>query len=313
MTAADIGDQEDTILEYVVRERLSKEQLSDLLASLGGQKTGSRVDLSERLLAIKGLRARDALSKLGMDDLKLVIRRFGIPEPAKPSGIFGLASSVLGDDRSSMLKRIEDVAIQQRSPRPRSEPKAPVAHAATTTLGASASNASEPRVAETESVAAGRKPGPYEPLTVAPSQSQGSVQLNVSVSAAPAASHVKPSLSAVVTFIEGYKFGGSWPDEDGFEAELLGALRTRFEGAFNQVSVAGGKIDIKVGDIGVEVKKPKTAKQAQDLVGQILKYKGQFGPNLIAVVIVGDVREHSLSLVFDQIRANEVTVVEKHA
>src|SRR5579871_617887 len=144
MSEAGAGDQEETIVEYVVRERLTKDQLVELLVSLGGQKQGSRDELGERLLAIRGLKPRDVLTKLATDDLKVVIRRFGVPEPSKSGGLMGFANAVLSDDRSSMVKRIDEVAIKQRTPIPRGHPQPPRSDSQPASMTGEAPAAREP-------------------------------------------------------------------------------------------------------------------------------------------------------------------------
>ena len=117
------GDEAETIIEYVVRERLTREQLVDLLASLGGQKQGARDELAERLLGIRGLKAKDVLQKLSTDDLKLVAKRFDVPEPSKPTTPGGFLNSMFSDEKSGLVKRIDEAASKERASVSRSAAK----------------------------------------------------------------------------------------------------------------------------------------------------------------------------------------------
>jgi hypothetical protein len=279
MAATETGEEEETILEYSVRERLTKDQLAELLSSLGGQRQGSRDELAERLLAIRGLKPRDALSKLPSDDLRLLVRRFSIPEPAKPSGLLGFANSFVSDERSALVKRIEEVAIKQRAPIPR----------------ASSSRATpEPKPAPTagshsaESVVVGK---PTErPLEVPIPAAQVAPATPV-VAGAPGtgAAVGLPVFQETRDFVGSYKFAYQWDSEDLYEAELLGALRGRFgiNNAIRQQGESGRVYDIVVRNSArIEVKLPKQKAELDRMIGQVRRYITQH-PGGVIVVIIG--------------------------
>ena len=293
------AEDDETILEFAVRKRLSKEQLVELSSSLGGSRQGSRDDLAEQLLGIKGLKVRDTLGKLSIEDLKVIARRFDVPEPARPTSASALFGSILGDEKTALIKRIEEVASKQRGPRPRAaasgtrtEPSRPQGPSPV-----SAAESAHPPEREDE-----KHPPPRE------------VGVNITVVTQPPGTVQRSGLPEVVAFIESYRFGASWPDEKHYEAELLGALRAKFTvgSVFNQVQVqGGGRVDIEACKVGIEVKVPTTTKHVEELVTQVMKYQRHYEENMIAVIIGRGVPEHKVTQWVAQMRSNKVTVIEK--
>jgi len=280
MPTADDEAQEETILEYTVRERLTKEQLVELLSSLGGQKQGKTEELAERLLAIKGLKPKDALSKLSTDDLKVIVRRFAIPEPPKPSSLFGMAGAILADDRSTLVKRIDDVASKQRAPVPRSAPPR------------GAPEVKPPTPAPPP--AAEAKPAPRrapEPTPQQPPPPERIVEASRPPPPTPAAGAPAslPAFQETRDFVGSYKFAYQWDSEDLYEAELLGALRGRFgvNNAVRQQGESGRVYDIVVRNSArIEVKLPKAKAELDRMIGQVRRYLSQH-PGGVIVVIIG--------------------------
>lgn len=271
-SAQKVDDPDETILEFVVRERLTKEQIAELSSSLGGPKQGSRDDLAERLLAIRGLKAKDALSKLSTDELKIVARRFDVPEGQKPSTAGGFLGQLLGDERASLIKRIDEVASKQRLPRPPAtlSPAAPSAAAASpvedvgretpVTLRETKSAAAKSSVAEVREVA---RPAPQ--MTAPPAGAPG------------------PTFDEVASFVEEYRFRANWKTEESYEAEMFGALSTRFGHSLveRQKRTPGGIPDLRVkrhpkaGNAEttyVEMKVPKTSQECRSIAPQIQDY-----------------------------------------
>ena len=283
-SAPNLDDPEETILEFVIRERLTKEQIVELSAALGGPKQGSRDDLAERLLAIRGLKAKDALSKLSTDDLKLVARRFDVPESQKPSTASGFLGQLLGDERASLVKRIDEVASKQRPPRPAAtidpgtqsaaaaSPVAPLELEAPVTLRETRSAAAKPSVAEVRTAA---RPAPQPPAAV------------------PGA--LGPGFDEVALFVEEYRFRTNWKTEESYEAEMFGALSTRFGHSLveRQKRTPGGIPDLRVkrhpkaGNAEttyVEMKVPKTSQECRSIAPQIQDYVNAGATSLIVVL-----------------------------
>jgi len=273
-------DTDETVIEYTVREKLTKEQIVDLLASLGSKTQGRTEELAERLLGVKGLKPRDALSKLSTDDLRIIVRRFSIPEAPKATGILGIASSVLGDDRSQLIKRIEDFAAKQRPPHPRTVPSRPTVDAR-----------APPKKTSVEQAAAIEGKDAQAPATTPPALEQQPIRVSSptvppSSAGAPA---TLPAFQETRDFVGAYKFAYQWDSENLYEAELLGALRGRFgiNNAIRQQGESGRVYDIVVRNAArIEVKLPKQKAELDRMVGQVRRYLSQH-PGGVIVVIIG--------------------------
>src|SRR5438093_10687935 len=111
----DPGGPDETILEVAVRDRLTRQQIRDLLDSMGGSTAGNREEMAERLLGLRGLKERAVLDQLSVDDLKRIEKRFGIPE----SQTGGLLTAFFSDPHEDLVNRISKAAAKERAPRPR--------------------------------------------------------------------------------------------------------------------------------------------------------------------------------------------------
>jgi hypothetical protein len=104
-------------------------------------------------------------------------------------------------------------------------------------------------------------------------------------------------------FIDNWGPSQRFKDERLYQVELAGDLRHRFPGGDvkTEVNVAGGRIDVEVMGVGVELKVPSKA-QLQRLVGQARMYRKHYGPNLVLVIFndfakVQDINEFRNDLV----------------
>lgn len=255
----------ETILEFIVRDRFTKQQIRDLLDSVGGSTSGNREEMAERLLAERGLKVREALSLLSLDDLKRVAKRFDIPV----SSGSGLLTTLFGDEKAELTERIAKVAAKQRSPEPRlrgipaseiaAPPIAPVSHSGP------ASTASRPPSVRTTSTSG--------VLTEGPNTSQAAGL---------------PSFQEVRDFVGAYKFAYQWGSEDLYESELLGALRGRFgiNNAIRQQGESGRVYDIVVRNSAhIEMKLPKSKGDLDKMVGQVTRYLSQHPGGVIVVIM----------------------------
>lgn len=270
--------ENETILEYVVRERLSRPQIRELLDGLGSQTSGNKEELAERLLSLRGLKEPDVLKLLDVDDLKRVQKRFAVPAP---SGTGGLVGMFLGDEKGDLVKAIMKVAGQQRAPRPRS-------NRGTESSSSEAlppAPASSPSVTQPPRAAPTQPPASKEPTNSTPRQVTGMPTPG-------------PSFEDVCAFVDGYRFRSQWPKENHYEAELYGALTARFHPSVvgRQERKSYGIPDITVkasvlpsGSIPtfIEMKVPENPGQVRQIEDQVKKYLEGGATNLI-VVLVGD-------------------------
>lgn len=278
VTPADAETGEETIVEFVVRERLTKENIVELLGSYGDKKPGSRGDLAERLLGIRGLTPGHALGKLSNDDLKLVARRFGVPESAKPTTATGFFNSILTDEKTTLLKRLDEAAQKQRASRPR-----PPAGRATPAVA-------EPALPTPPYRPAVEEHAPAPPPPPKASDSSPPAHIPPPITPTPSSTAVGlPVFQETRDFVGAYKFAYQWDSEDLYEAELLGALRGRFgpNNAVRQQGDSGRIYDIVVRNAArVEVKLPKVKADLDRMNGQVQRYLAQH-PGGVIVVVVG--------------------------
>ncbi len=104
---------DETVLEYAVRSRLGRTEIKELLERLGEPTSGGRDETAERLLGTPGLKLKDVLDRLELDDLKVVQRRFDVPAP-KPSG-FGIFTN----EKKDLVEAISKAAARDRYPAPK--------------------------------------------------------------------------------------------------------------------------------------------------------------------------------------------------
>jgi len=254
------AESDETILEFVVRDRLSKEQIRDLLNSMGASTSGARGEMAERLLGLRGLKDREVLNLLPNEDLKRVAKRFGMPESTGGGGLF---DTFFGDQHKDLVDRISKAAAKERAPRPKTVTDA--AAAVATPVTGPLYHAQTPEV----------------PQRAPPSlfSSPGGVAQTSGV----------PGFHEVRDFVGAYKFGYQYDDEDLYEVELLGALRGKYgiSNAVRQEGDRGRVYDIVVGNsTRIEMKLPKSKTDLDRMVGQVLSYLAKSHPGGVIVVIV---------------------------
>jgi len=274
----DGGDVEETILEYVVRDRLARPQIRELLDGLGSQTSGSKDEMAERLLSLRGLKHQDVLKLLDLDDLKRVQKRFAVPAPSSAGGLVG---RFLGDEKGDLVKAIAKVADQQRSPRPKPGRATENVASEFHTTGSTPSSAAAQPARALPSL-------PPTPKETAPGSARA-----VTGAATPG-----PSFEDVCAFVDTYRFRSQWPKENHYEAELYGALTAKFHPSVvsRQERKSYGIPDLTVkasvlpsGSIPtyIEMKVPENPGQVRQIEDQVKKYLEGGATNLI-VVLVGD-------------------------
>lgn len=274
------SSDEETVLEYVVRQRLKPKHVADLLKYYGERPQGTEPEMAERLLATKALKLSDVLPKLSTDELKIVIRRYEIPEAEKQSGAAGILRSIdaLGSPERYLLKRISDFAANQRPPRPR------------VPSGAQPAVSPAP-FATTPAVVTG--PG-SQAVPVSPKATERPRSLPPS-GPAPAIVGVsdQAQFESLCQFLEGYTFTKRWGDEASYEAELGGAIAGRFPGqkVVHQMAVGGTRADLVALGAVIEIKYPKTKQPLQTLTGQVEGYQRLFANRVVVVLCAGGITD----------------------
>lgn len=116
----------------------------------------------------------------------------------------------------------------------------------------------------------------------------------------------------VAEFLDQYRPSRRFDRELYFQIELAEALRGRFGREVVQTEVpipGGGRVDIEVLGVGVELKIAGSTQATRDLPAQLKTYQDHYGPNLVAVVF-DDVRDQTLlTSVRDDLRDMGVRMV----
>src|SRR6266566_4003704 len=93
-------------------------------------------------------------------------------------------------------------------------------------------------------------------------------------------------LQMVSEFLEKYQPSQRFRNEQSYEIEVAQSMRHHFgnENVKTQANIPGGRIDIEVLGIGVEIKVPTSRGQLQTLLGQVSIYRNYYGANLVILV-----------------------------
>ena len=120
-------------------------------------------------------------------------------------------------------------------------------------------------------------------------------------------------LQMVSEFLENYRPSRRFRNEQAYEIEIAAEMRQQFgaENVKTQVSIYGGRIDVEVLGIGVEIKVPASRGQLQTLLGQISIYRQQYGPNLMVVIFSDLAKMQDITEFANVLRGRGVTVFVK--
>jgi hypothetical protein len=93
-------------------------------------------------------------------------------------------------------------------------------------------------------------------------------------------------LQMVTEFLESYQPSQRFRNEQSYEIEVAQAMRHHFgkENVKTQANIPGGRVDIEVLGIGVEIKVPASRGQLQTLLGQVSIYRNYYGPNVVVLI-----------------------------
>lgn len=237
------------------------EELKHALWGRNKLQTGSKDDLAIRLLTAmrdSGEKPDELLRLLDVDRLKELGRDFGLKTPDPGSGF---------TEKGRWVSYLAKFAKRRVN--------------------------AAPPAAET--------PIPTAPLPPAPSVTPSSPpQSNVMIFPGPVErppAREPPSFENVWRFLESYVFREKWKDEEGWEAEIFGALVEHFgpERVARQVLIPRGKPDLVVytlskpnlnGSTIIEVKVPQSRGECEQAPAQLKRYRNSgITANFVAVLI----------------------------
>lgn len=93
-------------------------------------------------------------------------------------------------------------------------------------------------------------------------------------------------IQMVAEFLGSYSPSQRFRNEQSYEIEVAQAMRHHFgpENVKTQANIPGGRIDIEVLGIGVEIKVPISRGQLQTLLGQVSIYRNYYGSNVVVLI-----------------------------
>jgi hypothetical protein len=252
------------ILEY-----LGKVELQDICDDLDVPVSGNKEDLVFRILGDPAFTPEMALAYVDKEGLKEICDALGI----RTQGV-----------RDELEERIRRV-IPTRLPQPQRQeyqPGPPASYTQTSPAVTPPDLRQPPQptrpVPRQESAApqyAPSEPPPLEfpetpPTTLIPE---------------PVAPQIA-QLQMVAEFIESYHPSQRFRNEQSYEIEVAQAMRHHFgsENVKTQANIPGGRIDIEVLGIGVEIKVPISRGQLQTLLGQVSIYRNYYGSNVVVLI-----------------------------
>jgi hypothetical protein len=273
----------ESLIRHILHSYVTKSDLQKICQNLGLPGTGNKGDLEARILGDSGMTNALALNYVDRDDMKKLC--------------VDLKLATTGT-RGDMERRVANVIARlPRSPpnKPSYEPPRytpPMAQTPTvatyappfqrTPIAPQPTSPAPAPDAETFSGQNVENGPPTEPpeYSVLPSPPP-TVPEPPPVPLIPA----RPGLDSVIEFIEDWGPTQRFKDESKYQIELAADLRNKFgsKSVMTELNVLGGRIDIEVLGIGVEIKVPSKV-QLQRLIGQANMYQKHYGPNVIVVI-----------------------------
>ena len=122
-----------------------------------------------------------------------------------------------------------------------------------------------------------------------------------------------PQLQLVQEFVESYRPSRRFANEQAYEIEMAQAARAKFgeEAVKTQVMIFGGRIDMEILGIGIELKCPNSRTQLQTLLGQTQIYRNSYGPNLMVVIFQDLAKQQDLHEFGNLLRQRGIPVLVK--
>ena len=139
--------------------------------------------------------------------------------------------------------------------------------------------------------------------------------LNVAYSKKSRPSRVSLTTSNIAQIIDKeYKLEKAHSKEAEFERDFYNWCNGRFgtENVTKQIGIGNYRIDVQVGDIGIELKLPKTSRQLLTLRGQVDEYSKKYKNKLIILLVAPKVDSSIIQEFKKDIKKKNVMVIEKY-
>lgn len=267
----------DSILRHVLDRYLYKEDVQEICYELGLPGGGNKEDLEFRILGDSRFQPDMALSYVDKEGLKALCDELGLRTQGTREELEDRLLHAIRARRGATTSPAHHQQPLAQHPvfTPRPEPSAPL---------------------YIPSPPSPRQPLQREPLatqeTISPPPLEFPEQPSPSLIPEPVAPQVA-QLQMVSEALQNYKPSQRFRNEQAYEIEVAQAMRHQFgpENVKTQANIPGGRIDIEVLGIGVEIKVPTSRGQLQTLLGQTSIYRNYYGANL-AVVVFNDLAKY---------------------
>ncbi len=258
-------DKEDTvedILQFILDRYLYKDQVQDMGDELGLPVSGTKEDLIARILGEDDFTpemAMEYVDKEGLKDLCeiLELRTTGTREDLE-GRVLNFIETMEESEEAKSTQEVRPSAPVPASPArlvPTSDQRV-----LRRDLFIPEDSAAQPPLQFPEAPSPTLIPEPHAPQVA--------------------------QLQMVAEFLQSYVPSKRFRNEQAYEIEVAQAMRHQFgtENVKTQANIYGGRIDIEVLGIGVEIKVPANRTQLQTLLGQVSIYRNYYGPNLMVVI-----------------------------
>jgi len=298
----------DSLIRHTLDSYVDKSGLQKICQQLGLPATGNRGDLVDRIVGDSDLTGELALNQVNRNDMKKLCVDLKLPTAGTRGDMESRVVKVM-----ARLPRAAPIAPSyepQRYALPTTQPPQTTTYLAPPPQQATVSvppPTSSPGQAETNLRQTKEREPPLE-----------SIEQDVPTPPPPVAEPPPPSIPAlpgiesVVEFMEKWHPRVRYDDESKYEIELAAQLCHKFgdEAVLTQHNVPGGRIDIQVMGIGLELKVPSKV-QMQRLIGQALGYQKYYGPNLIVVIFHGNAKTQDIIAFSNDLRSHGIKVFVK--
>lgn len=297
-----------SMIEHILSSYVSKPDLQKLCQNLGLRVTGNKSDFVACIANDPGLSNELTLYYVNRDDMKKLCADLRLPMTGTRGDMEARVLGVMARLPRSPRLAANYQPIAAAPTRVVTQPtaySAPRAQSlsgsfdAVTTERQSSSPHPSPQPAS-ESLSNSSPPSPTtRPEPLPPTPPSPAIQ-------------ARPDLERVIEFIETWHPSNRFKDESKYEIELAAQLRHRFgnEAVLTQFNVSGGRIDIEVLGIGIELKVPSKV-QMQRLVGQSLMYKRHYGPNIVVVIFNDRAKTQDIIAFGNDLRGQGIRVCVK--
>lgn len=275
----------DSLIQHILDSYVTKSDLQKICQNLGLPGMGNKGDLVARILGDPRLTNGMALYYVTRDDMKKLCEDLKLPATGTRGEMESRVASVMArlprpPPSAPSYEPMRYPSTMAQTPADASYTAPPQQTPIVVPPPPSPSSAPDTQTSSGPNVGSGPPIEPPEHLVTLPPP-PSSVPEPVPTPSIPA----RPGLDSVIEFIEDWGPTQRFKDESKYQIELAADLRNKFgsKSVMTELNVLGGRIDIEVLGIGVEIKVPSKV-QLQRLIGQANMYQKYYGPNIIVVI-----------------------------